>query len=77
METETNDKPSVVDGDCSDPFVLRQEVVISVKHITKLTYECIVTPCSILEYHVEHKTITIIISFFMSIVFPSNHLFVK
>ena len=58
MESETNDiVVTVVDGDLGDSFVLRQEVVISLSHFTKQCHR-IVTPCSILEYHVEHIIIT-------------------
>ncbi len=70
MESETIDIVIVVDSDCSDPFVLWQEVVIPLAHITIPTYECIVTPCSIVEYHVEHITIN---SLLLTIVFPSSN----
>ncbi len=66
MESETIDPVVVVDGDCSDPVVLWQEVVIPLSHYTKL-YKCIVTPCSIVEYHVEHHATSI--SLFLTIVF--------
>ncbi len=53
MESKTIDKTSIVDGDFGDPIVLGQEVVIPFLHNTK-PCKCIVTPCTILEYHVEH-----------------------
>ncbi len=65
MEPETFDNVSKVDGDFGDLVVLRQEVVISLIHFT-IVYKWIVTPCSILEYHVEHTTF---ISLFLRIVF--------
>ena len=55
MESETLDKASIVDGDFSDPVVLRQEVVIPLLHCT-IHSNRIVTPCSIVEYHVEQPT---------------------
>ncbi len=51
MESETIDTVIVVDGDFGDPFVLWQEVVIPLIHIT-MQCKCIITPCAILEYHV-------------------------
>ena len=76
MESETIDMQTITDGDFGDPFVLWQEVVLPVIHCTIRECKWIVTPCSILEYHVEHK-INTSISLFRSIVFPSNHLIVR
>ena len=74
MESETKDTLVVVDGDCCDLFVLRQEVVISLSHLTIRSHKWIVTPCSILEYHVEHTTT---ISLCLTIVFPSSDFIVR
>ncbi len=67
MESETIDNVTVIDGDSCDSFVLRQEVVILLKHFTMLC-QSIVTPCSILEYDVEPIT---------TIVFKCNHWIVR
>ncbi len=74
MESETNDNAIVVDCDLGDSFVLWQEVVIPVIHITMIVCKCIVTPCSIFEYDVEHRTS---FSLLLTIVFPSNNLIVR
>ena len=68
MESETIDNVTVIDGDSCDSFVLRQEVVIPVIHLIIIVYKWIVTPCSILEYHVER---------IITIVFKCNHWIVR
>ena len=67
MESETNDIVFVVDGDFGDLVVVWQEVVIPLLHFFIPTYECIVTPCSIFEYHVKHSDTNI--SLFLPILF--------
>ena len=75
MESETIDNLIIVDGDFGDPFVLWQEVVIPLFHSTlPICTKCIVTPCSILEYHVEQPTM---ISLLLTVVFYSNNLIVS
>ncbi len=70
MESETKDTEIVVDGDLGDSFVLRQEVVIPLSHIT-IHIHSIVTPRSIFEYDVKH-TITKT-SLILTIVFYSSN----
>ena len=74
MESETLDNAIVVDCDFGDPVAVWQEVVISLLHFT-IECKCIITPCTIFEYHVEHTTTNI--SLFLTIVLKSNYWIVR
>ena len=74
MESETIDNLIIVDGDFGNLVVRIQTVVLPLAHCTIIVCKCIVTPSSILEYHVEQLHST---SFFKFIVFKSNQSIVK